>query len=341
MRNHSSELQIFIGTKEFESEIRTQEREVEELNRDHQLNKRRIVFQENIKLSVFDSEISSLGDVAIEMQPSTICYTKSKEKQAQSTVHRRNFDDINLKVEKLFNFKGKYVFGSTILENDTLCFADFATNSLNIKYANESTFHSIDLHIKPYDLSNVDSQTLAVTTGSAGRKILIVNLKEKSVEKTINTEHYCCGVSFFDGNLIYSSRSKGLLSLNLQNGIVKELDIGSQTADVYVAVHDGKIYCTDNKTPLIQCYNADKTLAWEFKDKSLCEPRGIAVDKSGIVYVGNQGGGTVVMISQDGSKHKTFNIEGIPNPRTLSFKKARTRLLICGLEGSAGIFDVL
>lgn len=46
---------------------------------------------------MFYSEFSSLGDVAIEIQPSTIRYTKSKEKQAQS---RRTFDDRNLKVEK-------------------------------------------------------------------------------------------------------------------------------------------------------------------------------------------------------------------------------------------------
>lgn len=129
-----------------------------------------------------------------------------------------------------------------------------------------------------------------------------------------------------------------LLSLNLENGIVQELAIGSKIPDVYVAVQDGKIYCTDNQTPLIQCYIDDKTLAWELKGKSLCEIRGIAVDKNGIVYVGNHGNGTVVMISQDVSKHKAIHIEGIPNPRTLSFNKARDRLLICGLKGSAGIF---
>lgn len=69
-------------------------------------------------------------------------------------------------------------------------------------------FHTIDLHNKPYDLSNEDSKSVAVTTGRAGCEILIVNLKTKSDDKTINTEHSCYGVSLFDGNLIYNSCTK-------------------------------------------------------------------------------------------------------------------------------------
>ncbi|CAG2256268.1 unnamed protein product [Mytilus edulis] len=126
----------------------------------------------------------------------------------------------------------------------------------------------------------------------------------------------CHGISFFDGDLIHNASVDGLLSLNLENGIVTKLFIGSKEPDAYVAVHDGKIFCTHTGCPSVQCYNADKSLAWEFKDKSMKGPRGIAVDENGIVYVANQDGGNIIIIKQDGSDHKIIKIDSIPTPRS-------------------------
>ncbi|CAG2242649.1 unnamed protein product [Mytilus edulis] len=78
-------------------------------------------------------------------------------------------------------------------------------------------------------------------------------------------------------------------------------------------LHDGKIYCTNIGCPSVQCYNGDRTLVWDFKDQALIGRRGIAVDKSGIVYVGNQGGGNVIIASPDGSKYKAIKINSIPS----------------------------
>ncbi|CAG2242640.1 unnamed protein product [Mytilus edulis] len=147
---------------------------------------------------------------------------------------------------------------------------------------------------KPYDIVFVNDQALAVT---AEGKILIVSLKTRSVAKTIEASSECHGISIFNGNLICSSAKEGLLSINLDNDVLTKLGIGSNTNDSYVAVNDGKIYCTNTTCPSIQCYNVDKTLAWEFMDQSLQGLGGIAVDKTGVVYVGNQGGGNIIVIS--------------------------------------------
>lgn len=140
--------------------------------------------------------------------------------------------------------------------------------------------------------------------------------------------------------MIVHSSDVGLISLNIESGIVTVLGIGNKVCDAYVAVHGGKIYCTNPVCHSIQCYNVDKSLSWEFKDTSLIAPRGIAVDKNGMVYVGDQGGGNVLIISPDGSKHSVIKIDMIPRPRTLSFNKTRTRLLICGVDGPVGIFVI-
>ncbi|XP_063417372.1 uncharacterized protein LOC134699903 [Mytilus trossulus] len=340
MQNHASELQIFLGTKEFELEVRRRENEIDELTKDDSLDIKCIVFQENIELASFTSDVSSFGDIGIQVTPSKTIYTKPKEQQAQTTVEKKKIDDINLKLLKEVKFAESYISGCAISEDDTLCIAGPNTKTFLLKSTNESLMHKITLPDKPYDITYINEHTLAVTTSNYSSTIFIVNLETKKVEKTINTEYRCYGISFSDGNLIVHSSDIGLISLNLESGIVTELGIGNKVCDTYVAVHDGKIYCTNPVCHSIQCYNVDQSLAWEFKDKSLIAPRGIAVDKNGMVYVGDQGGGNVLIISPDGSKHRVIKIDMIPRPRTLSFNKARTRLLICGVDGPVGIFVI-
>ncbi|CAG2220366.1 unnamed protein product [Mytilus edulis] len=232
------------------------------------------------------SDICSFGDIALETKPSIISYTTPKEHQAQISIAGRKFDDIKLKLVAEFNFGIKeFMFGCDILENGNACYTDFKSKTLNVNNPNGVLLHSIVLPQKPYDMVFVNDQALAVTTKD---KILIVSLKTRSVAKTIEASSECHGISIFNGNLICSSAKEGLLSINLDNDVLTKLGIGSNTYDSYVAVNDGKIYCTNTTCPSIQCYNVDKTLAWEFKDHSLLGPRGIAVDKTGVVYVGNQ-----------------------------------------------------
>ncbi|VDI40946.1 Hypothetical predicted protein [Mytilus galloprovincialis] len=340
MQKYASELRIFLGTKEFELEIRRRENEIDELTKDYSSDIRSIVFKENIKLAAFTCDISSFGDIGIEITPSTTSYTKPMEQQAQTIVEGKKFDDINLKLLNEVKFAGSYVWGCAILEDDTLCIACPNTKTLLLKNTYESLLHKIILPDKAYDITYINDKTLAVTTSNCSSTIFIVNLKTKMVEKTINTEYRFYGISFSDGNLIIHSSDVGLISLNLESGRITELGIGNKVFDAYVAVHDGKIYCTNPAGQSIQCYNVNKSLAWKFKDKSLIAPRGIAVDKKGMVYVGDQRGGNVLIISPDGSKHRVIKIDMIPRPRTLSFNKARTRLLICGEDGTVGIFVI-
>lgn len=337
MQNHASELQILLGTKELEFEISTREKEIEDLTKDNSLNVRSIDFKEYIKLSAFTTDVFSFGDTVMEMKPSITSYTRPKANQAQISIEGRKFDDIRLKLINEFNFEVD-MYGCAISENDIVCYTAYNTNTVHVKNTSGFFLHSIVLPEKPYDIVFVNDDALAVT----GRdKIFIVNLKTRSVVKTIEASNQCFGISLSGRNLICNSKNDGLLSINHNNDSLIKLDIGSKTYDAYVAEHEGKIYCTDTLCPSIQCYNVDRTLAWEFKNKSLHEPRGIAVDKTGVVYVGNQGRGNIIVISPDGGKHKTIKIDNISNPRTLSFNKARTRLLICNMNGQAGIFKVV
>ncbi|XP_063406296.1 E3 ubiquitin-protein ligase TRIM71-like [Mytilus trossulus] len=161
MQNHASELQIFLGTKEFEFEISTQEKEIEELTKDHSFDIRRILFKENIKLSDFTSDICSFGDIALETKPSIISYTTPKEHQAQISIEGRKFDDIKLKLVAAFNFEVKMsMFGFAILENGNACYTDFISKTLNVNNPNGVLLHSIVLPQTPYDIVVVNAVTL-------------------------------------------------------------------------------------------------------------------------------------------------------------------------------------
>lgn len=238
MENHASELQILLGTKELEFEINTREKEIEDLTKDKSLNMRSIDFKENIKLSALTTDVFSFGDTAMEMKPSMTSYTRPNEKQSQISIEERNFDDIRLKLMTQYNFEG-CMYGCAILEGDIVCYTTYKT--VTVKNINGVLLHSIVLPERPYDIVRVNDQSLALTAGS---KILIVNLKNRSVVKTIEASGQCHGICISDKNLICNSATEGLLSINLDNDILTKLYIGSKTYDSYVAVNDGKMYCT-------------------------------------------------------------------------------------------------
>lgn len=161
MQNHASELQIFLGTKEFELEVRRRENEIDELAKDDSLEIKCIVFQENIELASLTCDVSSFGDIGIQITPSTTIYTKPKEQQAQTTVERKKIDDINLNLLKEVKFAGSYVCGCAILDDDALCIAGPNTKTLLLKNTNESLMHKITLPDKPYDITYINEQNIA------------------------------------------------------------------------------------------------------------------------------------------------------------------------------------
>ena len=83
-------------------------------------------------------------------------------------------------------------------------------------------------------------------------------------------------------------------------------------------------------TNTVFCYDMTGNYVWEFKDKRLLKPHGIATDIHGFVYVCGYDSHNIMVISSDGGRaYELVNLPGImKNPTCLTYSKQRNRLLV-------------
>lgn len=74
---------------------------------------------------------------------------------------------------------------------------------------------------------------------------------------------------------------------------------------------------------------------WEYKDKSVLSPRGIAVDKYSNVYIASASDDTIVVLSSDGKQARKLlgNDTGINNPFGLAFDDKKEKLIVVNYNG--------
>ncbi|CAG2256672.1 unnamed protein product [Mytilus edulis] len=87
-----------------------------------------------------------------------------------------------------------------IKTGNTLVFTDCDNKRLIICNSDGSDIHHIPLSYEPRYITEIDSNTVAVSC-SDDKTILIINISTRSITSTINTSGYCWGISYNDNNL--------------------------------------------------------------------------------------------------------------------------------------------
>ncbi|CAC5388344.1 unnamed protein product [Mytilus coruscus] len=153
-----------------------------------------------------------------------------------------------------------------------------------------------------YDVTCVDNATVAVISSSE-KYILLVSLKSGKAFKTFHTTSFCSGLTYTNGNFIVSA-NKGQLQ-NIRLGDNKTNNICSSMSSTYVASLGNKLFSNKMDTDTIVCHKRNGEMLWTFTDKTaLNEPRCIAVDEFGNVFVAGNKSNNFVAISSDGREHK-------------------------------------
>lgn len=74
---------------------------------------------------------------------------------------------------------------------------------------------------------------------------------------------------------------------------------------------------------------------WEYKDKSVRSPRGIAVDKDSNVYIVSDSDNAIVVLSSDGKQARKLlgNDTRIKSPYGLAFDVKKKNLIVVSYNG--------
>jgi outer membrane protein assembly factor BamB len=115
----------------------------------------------------------------------------------------------------------------------------------------------------------------------------MINIDTKKTERRINTSQWCYGITYHNGVLLWCEQQRGIQMMKLSDDrittLVKQRNLSSYS---YITTCEEKIYQTNYNTNTVTCYTIKGDKLWEYKVESvLNDPRGVAVDNNGNVYV--------------------------------------------------------
>ncbi|CAG2194835.1 unnamed protein product [Mytilus edulis] len=155
---------------------------------------------------------------------------------------------------------------------------------LNIKksdYENGTDIHHIPLSYKPDYITEIDSNTVAVSCRD-NNTILIINISTRSVTSTIKTSGSCWGISYNDNNLYVVIGGSIIHVMDLTGKVIRTIPIPSYGIHD-ITVDRDRLVCIDNTS--IYCCSLDGKLMWEFENDKFQDLTCVTTDNEGNVYV--------------------------------------------------------
>ncbi|XP_052072193.1 uncharacterized protein LOC127710404 [Mytilus californianus] len=219
-----------------------------------------------------------------------------------------------------------------------LVFTDCYNKRLIICNSDGTAIHHIPLSCRPYYITEVDNNTVAVSS-TLDRTILIINISRSSVTNTINTSGYCYGISYDDNNLHVVIDISIIQVMDLTGKVIRTIPLPSGSIRD-ITVDRDRFVCRDFKS--IYCCSLDGKLLWKFEKDKYQDLRRVTTDNERNVFVADRNY-SVVVVSDDGEYYREIltKSDGLNRPGGIYFDKKENILLVCNLkDGKAFLFDV-
>jgi hypothetical protein len=337
IKEHASDLQIFLSLPHLISKANDEEKHVEKLGSEGKLNRKSIIVTARIDDII---KMKSIGKVGVDDIKSDAVYVKEKEKQTQivGPLARRTSDDIILNFENeikvITGNPSNKLTGCSILYNGEILFSEHNLYhntdrvTLNDSYGNFiRTVWAISCNSGlVYDVTSIDTNTIAV---SCDNVIVIVNIDSQNmyIVHTIQNDFTCYGISHCDGKLYYCHEYEGIRRFDLKTK-TNELLVPAYIGPIsYISCDGNKLFYTSS-TETVNCCDMNGKSIWRFEDTAvLRSPRGVVVDNQGFVFVAGEKSGSIVVISPDGNSSK--EVYQISSPRAMCYDKNNNKILVC------------
>ncbi|VDI59551.1 Hypothetical predicted protein, partial [Mytilus galloprovincialis] len=299
---------------------------------------------QEITATLLPIDLETKGAYAIANSPTSEENTTTEESfsQAQTPVKYNLPVSVSLRQRiKIRKPKYKNLFiTSCIKTGNTLVFTDTDNNRLIICNVDGTDFHHIPLPYKPYYMTEIDSNTVAVSY-RYNWTIPIINISTRSVIRTIYTRTIFNGISYHENNLYFGIGKRTIQVMNLTDEVIRTISVPSRGIFDITVDRDRLVY-TDIRS--IYCYSLDGERIWvTAKDDNTKNFRRVTTDNKGNVYATYTDTHTVEIIYDKGQQQrKLLNLsDGIYKPYGIFFDKEENILVVCSVEfGLVYLFDV-
>ncbi|CAG2189719.1 unnamed protein product [Mytilus edulis] len=228
---------------------------------------------------------------------------------------------------------------SCIKIGNSLVFTDYINKRLIICNSDGTDVHHFPLSYKPYCITDVDSNTVAVSC--IDRTILIINISTRSITSTINTRGYCDGgISYNDNNLYVVIARSIIHVMDLKGKVIRTIALpADKIRDI--SVNRGRLVVINVTS--IYCCSLHEQLIWKFKNDKYKDLDRVTTDNESNVYVTDGSTHTVVVVSDDGKLYREIltQSDGLKRPSGIHFDKNENVLLVCNHTfGNGFLFEL-
>lgn len=344
MKEFSSEIQVFLGTRQVTNLIAKETNSIKNELGDAKDYRFQVTLHELIEK--FVNIVHNYGKITVSEFVVNFDFKDQKSDQAQIMINlptERNISNINIQLIKTFQMRRSYdmqIRGCVILPNGRLLMSNFTGHNYLVEYS-QAGKHIRDIRVSemPFDIAVIDLRSIVVTYGNAAF-LEIMNVKTFAVSKKISLPKSCFGVSYVDERL-YVANAYDIEVIDISGRHLETLKTASNTV-VDIATCKHKIFYTDFKKDKVHCCRLDGVESWQFKNELITSPRGVAVDNNNNVFVVGYKSTNLTIIQNDGQKSRTLLTEsdGLLNPRAVYYDTDKNTLLICNIKGKVALYNV-
>ncbi|XP_063418523.1 uncharacterized protein LOC134701318 [Mytilus trossulus] len=347
IKQYASDFQTFLAITEIEMKVTENEQYLRSLKEANSLEKIDLVW----KVDPACETISKFfGSIEMRTQTSSLEFISSKIKQAQIqvvTTKKTSINDVNLILQKEITINGQHIKGCCMSkEGDFLFTSHFFQKSLITIASNDKLKHKMPLGPSyGFDITLIDETTVAITDGNSGQNfgIDIIDFKNQRKIKFIKLPGRTWGITRDHDSLFVCVQGLGIYQVNTSDYCTFHVISCNLPTFSYVSVFLDKIYYTHDKDHCVVCLDKNGSHVWTFQDELILNnPRGIAVDKNGNVYVVEYNSSSVNIISSDGKHHKQIltSDNGLFMPSAIFLDTENRKLLVANTKKTAFVYNI-
>ncbi|XP_063420872.1 E3 ubiquitin-protein ligase TRIM22-like [Mytilus trossulus] len=343
MKCFASDLQVFLGTRELKNRTAEQIGSLKEDINDHKNS--RMEIEVHHVLSSLMKEVKQFGEVKVIETKAGLELKDANIDQAQIQIQgsMQTVCNVSLQLKQKFDIEGtvKPISACIITSDDRVIIADYYGRGKFMEYNNEGKYiRDIPVPDKPYDLTTVDTDRIAVTYPRA-TYLEIINTKNYSERQKVPCSLVSWIIAYQDQKLYVVVYKKGIEVMDLNGKKLNTIVTDIESSLFGITTTSDKIYYTDINNR-VHCCSLTGQEIWVFKDRSISKPKGISVDNNQNVFVLGQQSNNLSVIQHDGKDSKVLltDRDGLHNPRAVYYNKEKKIVCLGYKAESIAIYQV-
>ncbi|XP_052074749.1 uncharacterized protein LOC127712396 [Mytilus californianus] len=345
IKQYASDFQLFIAFREFESTVKSLEKDVQSLIERDSARQISISFSTKVELAI-ETLLPSLGNVNVITKESDIKLINHRGKQAQLlAIVTPCIDKIQLKpVFESVQFQSGEDSKLTIWDNcflspGRLAISDELNKRLIIFKDNGDHERDVQLSFKPNYIAFITGNEIAVDDSNC--KIHIINMTNSAVDRSFVVKGKAINAfSFRKSQFLITVFHIGFYITDIEGNILSKTPY-TDTNILFAVLLNEKIYFSQHSKDRIVCCDLKGNEIYEFKDKKLKTPLGVACNDKNILFITGFQSNNIYALSSTGNEFKELYCNSnLSRARAISYDSSKQQLLVSTENGKVSLFDV-